>query len=294
MMIEKCTLCPRKCGALRNEKQGFGFCKMPSEPVVARAALHFYEEPVISGKNGSGTIFFSGCSLGCVFCQNYDISSKRKGKTITVKRLAQIFKSLEEQGAHNINLVNPTHYVHAVKAALDIYRPSIPIVYNCGGYESVEQIRSLENYIDIYLPDLKYISSERSKRYSAAADYFDNAAPALLEMHRQTGVAQFDENGIMRRGMIVRHLILPQGTNEAITVAKWVREHLPNAYFSLMSQYMPYGRAGEFKELDRKITAREYDKVLVAVQDIGVERGYMQSLSSSDIRYLPEFDFTGV
>lgn len=293
MRIEACTLCPRSCGAKRDELSGNGLCKMPAEPVLARAALHFYEEPCISGVNGSGAIFFSGCSLGCVFCQNYAISREKFGKKVTVRRLVDIFKELEAAGAHNINLVNPTHYVHAVLSALDRYRPSIPIVYNTGGYERVEILRRLDGYVDIYLPDLKYIDPVRSQKYSGAKDYFDYASAALLEMHRQVGDGQFDDNGIMQKGMIVRHLILPQGTNEAIRVAGWVKENLPGVQFSLMSQYMPYGNAAKYKELTRPITAREYGKVLSAVREMGLD-GYMQDLDSSDIRYLPDFDLSGV
>lgn len=294
MIIENCRLCPRDCGAERDSDMGKGYCGMPSEPVVARAALHFFEEPCISGKNGSGAVFFSGCSLGCVFCQNYEISAKRSGKKITVQRLAEIFRELEGKGAHNINLVNPTHYSSAIKAALDIYRPSVPVVYNTGGYEKAEVIRSLEGYVDIYLPDLKYISSERSAKYSAAGDYWGVAAPALREMHRQAGKPQFSGDGMLEKGMLVRHLILPQGTAEAIAVINWVRDNLPNAGLSLMSQYMPYGRAGEFKEINRRITAREYDKVLSAFDESGISFGYTQERSSSDEKYLPDFDFTGV
>lgn len=293
MRLEHCTLCPRRCGARREENSGQGVCQMPAQPVLARAALHFYEEPCISGTRGSGAVFFSGCSLGCVFCQNDAISHKRYGKAVTVDRLCEIFKQLEEKGAHNINLVNPTHYAHVVLAALERYRPAVPIVYNTGGYERVETLRQLEGYVDVYLPDLKYMDPERSKKYSGAADYFEYAAPALEEMYRQCGQPQLDENGILLRGMLVRHLILPQGTNEAIRIAAWVKAHLPKALFSLMSQYMPCGRAAMYKELDRRITRREYEKVLAAVRALELD-GYMQDLTSSDMRYLPDFDGTGV
>lgn len=294
MRIERCTLCPRRCGALRDAKSGAGVCKMPALPVLARAGLHFYEEPCISGSRGSGAVFFSGCSLGCVFCQNYEISAGRYGKTVTVERLADIFRELEAAGAHNINLVNPTHFAPAIRAALDLYHPGVPIVYNSGGYERVETLRSLEGYVDVYLPDLKYLDASRAARYSGAANYFTHASAALAEMSRQTA-GEVVEDGILRRGMIVRHLLLPRGTTDAIAVARFVRDRLPEARFSLMRQYLPLGRAADFPEIDRRVTDREYEKVLRAVEELRFSAEvYVQEKESAGREFIPAFDLSGV
>ena len=297
MLMEKCELCPRKCGAYRDETVNRGgWCGMPAEPVLARAALHQWEEPCISGTRGSGTIFFSGCILGCCFCQNDSISRGRKGQAVTVERLADIFRELEAAGAHNINLVSPTHYAEAILAAAERYRPGIPFVYNCGGYERVETLRRLEGLIDVYLPDMKYADAARSRRYAGVDDYFPVAAAALREMHRQTGEAVYVmEEGVrlMRRGMIVRHLLLPQGTGDAIKILGWVKENLPGVPVSLMAQYLPCGRATDYKEIDRRITRREYDKVRRVLEELSLD-GYIQQRKSSDALYIPAFDGTGV
>ena len=297
MIIEKCELCPRRCGAYRDDSGSRGsWCGMPAAPVLARAALHRWEEPCISGTRGSGTIFFSGCILGCCFCQNDSISRGRQGQAVTVERLADIFRELEAAGAHNINLVNPTHYADAVLAAAERYRPSIPFVYNSGGYERVETLRRLEGLIDIYLPDMKYADPARSSRYAGVGDYFPVAAAALREMHRQTGEAVYAEEGgvrLMRRGMLVRHLLLPQGTGDAVKILQWVKENLPGVPVSLMAQYLPCGRAAEYKEINRRITKREYHKVLHALETLGLD-GFIQQRKSSDALYIPAFDGTGV
>ena len=205
-----CTLCPRQCRAERTETQNKGgYCGMPASPVLARAALHYGEEPCISGTRGSGTVFFSGCSLGCVFCQNESISHKRQGKAVTPQRLADIFRELEQAGAHNINLVNPTHYAISIHKAVELYRPNIPIVYNTSGYERVETLKGLEGLVDIYLPDCKYVDSALSASLSGAADYFNFASAAIREMVRQTGPVLLDGDGMMQKGTIVRHLVLP-------------------------------------------------------------------------------------
>ena len=290
----KCNLCPRRCNAERNEQNNIGgYCKSPLLPRVARAALHFWEEPIISGENGSGTIFFSGCSLGCVYCQNYGISHNNEGKTITPERLADIFKELEEKGAHNINLVNPTHYVLAIKKALNIYRPNIPIVYNSSGYESEETLNIAKEFTDIYLLDFKYISPDRSQKYSGAYDYPEFAKNTIIKCveHQPENVI---DNGIMKKGVIVRHLILPQATREAVLVFDWVKNNAPNCFFSLMSQYVPYGKAGEYNEINRKITKREYEKVLNYIMDSSFENIFIQELSSGDEKYIPDFDLTGI
>ena len=290
----KCSLCPRRCNAERTNDQNLnGFCKMPLLPRVARAALHFWEEPCISGNNGSGTVFFSGCTLDCAFCQNYDISHGGFGKQITYQRLADIFKELEDRGAHNINLVTPTHFVPAIIRALDIYKPKIPVVYNSGGYDSVEEIRALKGYVDIFLMDFKYLSGERAALYSGAPDYPEHAAAAIKECYLQQPVCDFGD-GIMQKGLIVRHLLLPQGTNEAIRVFDWVRENTPDAYFSIMSQYTPCGRAENMPIINRRVTKREYEKVLTYICDSDFENVYFQERESSDKKYIPPFDLSGV
>lgn len=266
---------------------------MPLQPTVARAALHFWEEPVISGDKGSGTVFFSGCSLGCVYCQNYEISHKGKGRTVSVERLAEIFKELESLGAHNINLVNPTHYALAIKQALDIYKPEIPIVYNSSGYETAETLGMLRGYVDIFLLDFKYISSDKAKKYSFAEDYPQVAKKAIIECAKQQPKTVI-ENGIMKKGVIVRHLLLPRATNDAIEIFDFVRENLKDAYFSLMSQYTPYGKAEEYPEINRRVTEREYEKVVGYICNTDFENVFIQSSNSSDEKYIPQFDFTGV
>ncbi len=289
-----CSQCPRKCKALRNETENLnGYCKMPMLPKVARADLHFWEEPVISGKNGSGTVFFSGCSLNCVYCQNYEISQGKKGKIISYKALAEIFKELEKKGAHNINLVNPTHYAMAIKNALDIYKPNIPIVYNSSGYDSIDTLKVLENYIDIFLLDLKYLSNDRAFLYSGANDYPETAKQTVNEALRQQPKCII-KNGIMQRGVIIRHLILPQGTSEAIAVFDWVRENAANAYFSIMSQYTPCHKAKDMPIINRKITNREYEKVLNHIMQFDVQNVFIQDKSSATENYIPEFDLKGV
>lgn len=290
-----CNLCPRKCNANRTDLDNVGgYCGMPLQPKLARAALHLWEEPCISGKNGSGTVFFSGCSLSCKFCQNSEISALRKGKTVSYERLAEIFKELENMGAENINLVNPTHYIYAIMKALDIYKPKIPIVYNSGGYDDVASLKLLENYIDIYLMDFKYISSQKAKLYSNAESYPEIAKKALFEVYRQKTECIFSDNGVMQRGVIVRHLLLPQSTNDAIQIFDFVSKNFPNMYFSLMAQYTPCYKAKEDKILNRKITKREYQKVLDYIIESDFSNCYIQETDSADKEYIPNFDFTGI
>jgi len=284
-----CNLCPRRCNAQRTKTENLkGFCKMPLLPSVARADLHFWEEPIISGENGSGTIFFSGCSLSCAFCQNYELSHNGFGKQISCERLAEIFKELEQKGAHNINLVTPTHFIYAIKKALEIYKPKIPIVYNSSGYELTESLRKLEGLVDIYLLDLKYISNDKAKLYSKAENYPEFAKKAVLEAVRQQPTACFKE-GIMQKGVIVRHLLLPQGTKEAIAVFDWVKENAKEAYFSLMSQYIPCGEAVTMPIINRKITSREYEKVVDYVINQNFPNVFIQERKSADKKYIPEF-----
>ena len=291
---ERCTLCPRACGVRRGPESGAGFCGMGTLPVVARAAPHFWEEPCISGSSGSGAVFFSGCTLRCVYCQNYDISAGGRGKRITVERLAEIYRELEAVGVHNINLVNPTHFVPAILESFQIYRPKVPVVYNSSGYERLDTLRRLEGWGDVYLPDLKYASAEKAGRYSAAPDYFAHASAAVAEMARQTGPAVFDGDGLLRRGTVVRHLILPENTNDSIRLLKWLDEQLSDRVLvSLMGQYLPCGRAAEFPELARRITRREYRKVEDVLCQLRLD-GFVQQLSSARKDYIPAFDLEGV
>ncbi len=287
----KCNLCPRRCNI--NRENSKGFCESPLQPKIARAELHFWEEPIISGENGSGTVFFSGCSLNCIYCQNYEVSRGNIGKEVSVFRLAEIFKELEEKGAHNINLVTPTHYVDAIIEALEIYRPKIPIVYNSSGYESVETLRRLENYVDIYLIDYKYTDSVKAKEYSAAPDYPEIVTEAIKECYRQQPRCEI-QNGIMKKGVIVRHLLLPQNTKTAMEVFDWVRVNIPNAYFSLMGQYVPFGEAVNHKLLGRKITVREYEKVVNYICGFDFSNVFIQELKSSSKEFIPAFDLSGV
>ena len=289
----KCNICPRKCNVERSTEKGM--CGMPDTFVVARASKHFWEEPPVSGKNGSGTVFFSGCNLGCVYCQNYEISHGGKGKEISDSRLTEIFDELIASEVHNINLVNPTHYALRLKKVLEDYRSSVPVVYNSSGYERVSTLKGLEGLIDIYLPDLKYIKEERAGKYSNAPDYFDCASRALIEMKKQCPENIYDGEGIMQKGLIVRHLILPKNTNQSIDILSWIKNNLgEDTTVSLMSQYTPYGKVEEFKELQRKITAREYEKVLSAAENMGFKNLFMQDFDSSDEKFIPDFDFTGI
>ena len=286
----RCNLCPRRCNAEREENKNLnGFCKMPLLPKVARADLHFWEEPVISGTNGSGTIFFSGCSLNCVYCQNYEISHNDKGTVISYEKLAELFFELERKGAHNINLVSPSHYVLAIKEALKIYKPKIPIVYNSSGYDNEESLEMLKDYIDIFLLDLKYLSSDRAKLYSSAADYPEVAKKAILKAYKLQDKCII-KNGIMQKGVIIRHLLLPQATKEAISVFDWVKENTPKAFFSIMSQYVPCGKAEEMPIINRKVTKREYEKVIDYILESGFSNVFIQDGKSADKKYIPDFN----
>ena len=289
-----CQLCPRRCGALRTETEGTGYCRMPALPVLARAALHQWEEPPISGTRGSGTIFFSGCPLGCVFCQNEEISHRDVGKPVTVQRLRQICMELVDQGAHNINFVTPTHYSHILAQVLDTPLP-VPVVFNSGGYDSVSTLKSLEGKIDIYLPDLKYMDSAPAGRYSAAPDYPAVAAAAIREMVRQVGPCVFDENGLLKKGVIIRHLVLPGQAEGAKQVMDWVAREFPKGtvLFSLMSQDTPYGRADQFPEIDRKLRRGEIRAVQDYMDALGLD-GFTQERTSAKREYTPPFDLSGL
>ena len=289
-----CQLCPRRCGALRTETEGKGYCRMPALPVLARAALHQWEEPPISGTRGSGTIFFSGCPLGCVFCQNEEISHRDVGKPVTVQRLRQICMELVDQGAHNINFVTPTHYSHILAQVLDAPLP-VPVVFNSGGYDRVSTLESLEGKIDVYLPDLKYMDSAPAGRYSAAPDYPAVAAAAIREMVRQVGPCVFDENGLLKKGVIIRHLVLPGQAEGAKQVMDWVAREFPKGtvLFSLMSQYTHYGRADQFPEIDRKLRRGEIRAVQDYMDALGLD-GFTQERTSAKREYTPPFDLSGL
>lgn len=287
-----CTLCPRRCGGDRTRAKGR--CRMPDGPVVARAALHQWEEPPLSGTRGAGTVFFSGCSLGCVFCQNDSISQQDFGREITVDRLRAIFQELIDQGAHNIDLVNPTHYAHVVAQALE--QPlSVPVVWNSGGYDRVETLRALEGKVQIYLPDFKYPDAAGAEKYAAAADYPAVARAAIREMVRQTGPYVLDEEGILRRGVILRHLLLPGRLNQAKEVMDWAAETFPphTILFSLMSQYTPWGRAKDYPELDRRLRKSEVRAARAYLENLGLD-GFSQEESAATAEYIPRFDLTGV
>lgn len=294
-MISACELCPRRCGVVREDTlPSGGVCGMPALPTVARAALHFGEEPCISGKNGSGTVFFSGCSLGCVFCQNEKISHERYGESVSAERLAEIFRELVSQGAHNINLVSPTPYVPVIKEALAIYKPPVPVVYNTSGYERPETIRSLNGFVDVFLPDLKYHSSELALTLSKAADYPDVALAAIREMVALSGPVVMDSEGMVQKGTIVRHLVLPGHTRDSMEVLRCLAtEFRDTVYLSLMFQYTPLKEL-EDPTLNRRLTKRECDKMIDFTLSLGFENGYIQERTSSGVGYIPCFDLTGV
>ena len=290
-----CNLCPRRCGALRDETRGLGRCRMPSVPVAARAALHHWEEPPISGTRGSGTIFFSGCSLGCVFCQNQEISHRDFGKAVSLERLVQICDELIAQGAHNINFVNPTHFSHAVWTLLIRHPLPVPVVWNSGGYDRVETLRALEGLVNVYLPDLKYLDPDTAGRYSAAPDYPEAAQAAIREMVRQTGPCQFDGEGLLRRGTVIRHLILPGQVGQAKAVMDWVSREFPpgTVLFSLMSQYTPWGDLSACPELDRRLRPGEMRAAREYMENLGLD-GFTQERTSAREEYTPPFDLTGI
>lgn len=267
---------------------------MGLNPVVARVSPHYWEEPCISGSKGSGAVFFSGCALRCVYCQNYEISCKNKGREVTPAQLAQYYKNLESAGVHNINLVNPTHFTDAIIQSLKIYKPAIPIVYNCGGYECAETLKKLEGYVNIYLPDFKYFDNSIALKYSSAPDYCEAALNAVKEMVRQCGRPQFDGNGIMKHGVIVRHLVLPGNTKNSINVLHLLKEKFGRSILiSLMAQYTPWGEKDKFPELCRKITNREYQKVFACLEELELD-GFVQQRASATKDYIPDFDFTGM
>ena len=287
-----CNDCPRKCNKERKAlaDTGKGFCNMGENPVIARADLHFWEEPPISGDNGSGTVFFSGCNLQCIYCQNEKISRGKFGKEITVEELKAIYRELINKGAHNINLVTGSHFVNAIIESLSEPLP-VPVVFNCGGYESIETLKKLEGKIDIYIPDLKYSDNALATRYSKAPNYFEIATTAIKEMYSQTGDYILDEDGLMKKGVIIRHLILPNQLENTKRVIDWVKENFKRGQilFSLMSQFTPI-KSCDIDSLNRRLTQEEYDEIEQYLFDSGIEDGFMQELSSASEEYVPPFN----
>ena len=288
MNNSSCSLCPNACTVDKSKKAGL--CSTTNDIRVAKYYLHPYEEPFISGKNGSGTIFFCGCSLKCVFCQNYPLSRNTTGKVITTNELADIFKFLEDSGAHNINFVNPTHYSNKIIEALKIYRPKVPIVYNTHGYENVSALEKLNEYVDIYLPDIKFYSPTLSKRYTNKSNYFEIASKAIEFMINSKPITFFDDK-MLKTGTVVRHLVLPQAVSDSKKILDWFNGLKKGAYINIMSQYTPYGDIANFPELQRKITRREYENVIDYVIALGIENALYQEYQSADSKYIPTWDF---
>ena len=291
-LLEKCVLCPHECKVNRNEGK-LGRCKAGKNIKIALANLHYFEEPCISGENGSGTVFFSGCNLNCKYCQNYKISQELLGKEISIEELAEEFLKLQNMNANNINLVTGVMYVPQIIKAIKIAREkglNIPIVYNSSGYESVETIKLLDGYIDVYLPDLKYCDNELGIKYSGIKNYFENATNAIKEMYKQVGEADFDENGIIKKGIIIRHLVLPNNIENSKNALKWIKETFGNKILvSIMAQYFPTNKAKDISELNRKLTQEEYDEIEQFVFDLELD-GYMQDLEENEEQYVPDFE----
>lgn len=293
LSYQHCTLCPRQCGVNRAAGQ-LGFCQMPGQLRAARAALHYWEEPVISGSYGSGAIFFSGCTLRCAFCQNGVISQENFGKAISTQQLREAMERLIDEGCQNINLVTPTQFLPSILPALSPRLP-VPIVYNCGGYESVQTLRELEGYIDIYLPDFKYSDPKLAKMLSRAGDYPQIAADAIREMYRQTGGVQIEDEQMLR-GVLIRHLVLPGCIDNSLGVLDWIADTFPkkDVLVSLMSQYVPMGRAKKLPPFDRRITQQEYDAVLSYLYFLELDHGYTQDFTAASADYIPSFDLEGL
>ena len=285
--ITKCSLCPNNCFVDRNHK--VGACGMLALPKIARVALHMWEEPIISGEKGSGTIFFSGCAMACVFCQNYEISALRNGEVYTVEKLVESIKYLETLGAHNVNFVNPTHYAHVIKQALTLYRPKIPVVYNSGGFEKVDTLKELEGLIDVYLPDFKYYDDALALKYSGRKNYSSIAKEAIDEMFRQCGTPQL-ENGLLKKGVVVRHLVLPGCIEDSKKVISYLYDKYgANIFLSAMCQYVPFGKASDYPEINRRLKPIEYKSILSYILKLGIKNCFVQDLESADESYIPPF-----
>ena len=295
-LLKNCKLCPRNCNINRHENKGF--CNIDDKIYLARCDLYHYEEPSISGNNGSGAIFFSGCNLKCIYCQNYDISNNKIQKPVTTKRLSNIFIELQNKKAHNINLVTPTMYIPMIKEAIISAKKkglTIPIVYNCSGYENVDALKELDGLIDIYMPDFKYIDNSISLKYSKCPNYVESVKASLKEMYRQTGPNKFNKNGIMTKGVLVRHLILPNLLNDSKKILKYLYEtYKDNIYISIMNQYTPLKQVKNIKELNKKITKEEYEEIIEYAINIGIKNAYAQDDETASESFIPEFDYTGV
>lgn len=291
--LNSCTICPHNCKINRNNGQ-IGRCRIGDKVKIALASVHNYEEPCISGKNGSGTIFFSNCNLNCIYCQNYEISQLGKGKDVTVEELAKIILRQQAKGVNNINLVTPTMYAYQIIEALKIAKANglhIPVIYNTNGYENVETIKMLAGYIDVYLPDLKYYSNELSTKYSKADNYFKIATTAIQEMQKQVGMPVFDEDGIIQRGVIIRHLVLPNHIQNSKHILKWIKENMPEGtYVSVMAQYFPTYKAKEDRLLNRKLSKKEYKEIENYLYTLELENGYIQELGEHEEEYVPDFN----
>ena len=290
MNILNCDLCPRNCKVNRSKEKGF--CDSYSKIKIAKQMLHHWEEPCISGENGSGAVFFSGCNLKCIYCQNYEISKEGRGREVTVSELAEIFLNLQNKGAHNINLVTPTHYISEIIKALDKIKKDlyIPVVYNTGGYEKPETIRMLKDYIDIYIQDIKYSDDNLAFEYSRVKDYFETAKRATQEMIKNKGTLKFDENGMLKKGVIIRHLVLPGHRKNSYGVLEFIKELPSESYLiSLMSQFTPTRLCEENNILNKKVSKKEYEFILNKAFEYGIENGYFQDLSSASEDYIPDF-----
>ena len=296
---EVCIQCPRKCKKQRiaEKVETYGYCRVSREVKVARAALHFWEEPCISGEEGSGTVFFSGCNLQCVYCQNVEIAKGVRGKTISVERLSEIFLELQEKGANNINLVTPSHYYPQIREALLLVKEKlfIPVIANTASYDSVESLRQMEGLVDIYLADFKYLDNQLAKKYSNAENYPQVAKEALKEMFRQVGEPIFDEDGRMKKGMIIRHLLLPGYKEDSKAVLKYLYETFKDSVFiSIMNQYTPLSHVSSYPELNRQVTEEEYEEVVDFAIDLGIENGFVQEGETAEDSFIPKFDGEGV
>ena len=292
-VFKGCKVCPNNCKINRIENN-VGMCRANEKVKIALASLHFFEEPCISGDKGSGTVFFSNCNLKCKFCQNYEISDLGKGKEITIEELANTFLDLQEKGANNINLVTPTIYAYHIIEALKIAKNkglNIPIIYNSNGYESIETLKALDGYIDVYLPDLKYYYDELAIQYSGVKEYFKHATNAIKEMYRQVGYPKFDEKGIVKKGLIIRHLVLPSYLQNSKKVLEWIKDNIDErVYISIMAQYFPCYKAKNIEELNRKLSKEEYEEIEEFVYSLGIENGYMQELGEHEEEYVPNFN----
>ncbi len=272
-----------------------GFCGVGEKIKIARAAPHFWEEPCLSGEKGSGTVFFSGCNLGCVYCQNYQLSHDAYGAEVSEKQLMNTFDGLIEKGVHNLNLVTPTHYAPMLARVLREYNSPVPVIWNSSGYEKADTLKMLEGLVDIYLPDIKYFDDAPAVKYSNAENYFEFASSAVLEMHRQVGTIKTDENGIAKQGLIIRHMVLPGNISQTVKIFSWVRENLPeDTYISVMRQYVPFRKAKDMPPINRRLSSREYAIIKEKILDLGFENCYFQSKDSAEESFIPDFDLKGV